>query len=150
VDDVVGAPSPVRVAREVMVERDGRPSSPSDTRKATRRRFDAAYKLRILDEYDQLTESGEKSMLLRREGLYSRLICDWRRQRRQGQLESGRRDEGRGGPSVAEVKRLRRDNARLRAKLEKAETIIEVQGKVSALLRQAIETSNIETYSSGS
>src|ERR1700737_2677587 len=67
-----------------------------------RRVFSPEYKLAILAEYDACTESGAKGALLRREGLYSSLITDWRRQHRQGLLKRalGRSDGGRGGPSL--------------------------------------------------
>lgn len=101
-----------------------------------RRVFSPEYKLAILAEYDACTESGEKGALLRREGLYSSLITDWRRQHRQGLLKAnlGRSDGGRGGPSMSEVAKLRAENERLRRKLAQAEVVIEVQGKVHALL----------------
>ncbi|HAS12735.1 MAG TPA: hypothetical protein DCS55_19830 [Acidimicrobiaceae bacterium] len=103
-----------------------------------RRVFHAEYKLAILAEYDRCTETGEKGALLRREGLYSSLITDWRRQHRQGLLKAamGRSDQGRGGPSMSEMNKLRADNERLRLKLAQAEAIIEVQGKVHALLEE--------------
>ena len=68
-----------------------------------RRSFSAEYKLAILAEYDAASETGEKGAILRREGLYSSLITDWRRQHRQGLLKAavGRSDGGRGGPSAA-------------------------------------------------
>ncbi len=101
-----------------------------------RRVFSPEYKLAILAEYDRCSESGEKGALLRREGLYSSLITDWRRQHRQGLLKAavGRSDGGRGGPSLSEVTKLRAENERLRTKLAQAEAIIDVQGKVHALL----------------
>jgi transposase-like protein len=101
-----------------------------------RRSFSVEYKLAILAEYDGCSDSGEKGALLRREGLYSSLITDWRRQHRQGLLKAsvGRSDGGRGGPSLGEVARLRAENERLRTKLAEAKAIIEVQGKVHALL----------------
>lgn len=103
-----------------------------------RRVFAAEYKLAILAEYDACTESGEKGAILRREGLYSSLITDWRRQHRQGLLKAalGRTDGGRGGPSRSEVAKLRAENERLRSKLAQAEVIIGVQGKVHALLEE--------------
>jgi transposase len=103
-----------------------------------RRAFSAEYKLAILAEYDACSESGEKGAILRREGLYSSLIGDWRRQHRQGLLKAavGRSDGGRGGPSLSEVAKLRAENERLRHKLSQAEVIIEVQGKVHALLEE--------------
>src|SRR4051794_41187096 len=104
--------------------------------RAQRRNFTADYKLAILAEYDACTESGEKGALLRREGLYSSLITDWRRQHRQGLLKAnlGRSEGGRGGPSLSEVAKLRAENERLRKKLAQAEVVIDVQGKVHALL----------------
>ena len=107
-------------------------------RNPIRRAFSAEYKLAILAEYDRCTESGEKGAILRREGLYSSLITDWRRQHRQGLLKAavGRSDMSRGGPSISELNKLRADNERLRRKLAQAEVVIEVQGKVHALLEE--------------
>ena len=101
-----------------------------------KRSFSPEYKLAILAEYDGASNHGEKGAILRREGLYSSLLTDWRRQHRQGLLKAtvGRSDGGRGGPSLSEVNRLRADNERLKVKLAQAEAIIEVQGKVHALL----------------
>jgi transposase-like protein len=116
---------------------DGTAPDGSERRKTpVRRVFTADYKLAILAEYDAASESGEKGAILRREGLYSSLITDWRRQHRQGLLKAaaGRADGGRGGPSLSEVAKLKAENERLRNKLAQAEVIIEVQGKVHALL----------------
>jgi transposase len=112
----------------------GRPPSKNPVRRV----FTAEYKLAVLAEYDTCSESGEKGAILRREGLYSSLITDWRRQHRQGLLKAavGRSDGGRGGPSLSEVARLRAENERLRTKLAQAEVIIDVQGKVHALLEE--------------
>ena len=103
-----------------------------------RRSFSSEYKLAILAEYDGASNAGEKGAILRREGLYSSLLTDWRRQHRQGLLKAtvGRSDGGRGGPSLSEVNRLRAENERLKVKLAQAEAIIEVQGKVHALLEE--------------
>ncbi|MFP5326004.1 MAG: transposase [Acidimicrobiia bacterium] len=103
-----------------------------------RRVFSPEYKLAILAEYDACSESGEKGAILRREGLYSSLITDWRRQHRQGLLKAavGRSDGGRGGPSLSELAKLRAENERLRNRLAQAEVIIDVQGKVHALLEE--------------
>jgi transposase-like protein len=101
--------------------------------------FSNDYKLSVLAEYDRCSEPGEKGALLRREGLYSSIITDWRRQHRGGILvvTEGRASEGgRGLPSMNEVARLRAENERLKVKLAKAEAIIAVQGKVQALLEQ--------------
>jgi len=112
----------------------GRPLRPG----AVRRSFSPEYKLAILAEYDACSESGEKGAIMRREGLYSSIITDWRRQHRQGLLKAnlGRSDGGRGGPSLSEVAKLKAENERLRNKLAQAEVVIEVQGKVHALLEE--------------
>jgi transposase-like protein len=107
--------------------------------RVVRRIFTADYKLSVLAEYDRCSEPGERGALLRREGLYSSLVTDWRRQHRQGTLKvtEGRTSEGgRGMPSASEVARLRAENERLKIRLAKAEAIIEVQGKVQALLEE--------------
>jgi transposase-like protein len=120
--------------------------------RAQRRTFSHDYKLAILAEYDRCTEPGDKGALLRREGLYSSIITDWRRQHREGSLvvTPGRSEGGRGGPSRSEVARLRAENERLKRKLAKAEAIIEVQGKVHALLEELSKSADIDETSSGS
>jgi transposase-like protein len=116
----------------------GTDGGPKYHQSPVRRVFTAEYKLAVLAEYDGCSESGEKGAILRREGLYSSLITDWRRQHRQGLLKAavGRQDGGRGGPSLSEVAKLRAENERLRAKLAQAEVVIDVQGKVHALLEE--------------
>ena len=54
-----------------------------------RRTFTAEYKLRILAEADRSSEPGAIGALLRREGLYSSHLTDWRRQRDMGELRPG-------------------------------------------------------------
>ena len=114
--------------------------------KARRRRFTAKYKLGILEEAEQCTEPGEIGALLRREGLYSSLLSRWRQQREAGALAAltpkkrGRKSRP-VDPQAQRVAELERENARLRDKLEKAETIIEVQKKLSQLLGTAQEES---------
>ena len=112
-----------------------------------RRTFTGDYKLAILAEYDRFSEPGEKGALLRREGLYSSIVTDWRRQHREGALVAtpGRNEGGRGGPSRSEVARLRAENEQLKRQLAKAQAIIEVQGKVHALLEQISESAEPET-----
>jgi hypothetical protein len=73
------------------------------------------------------------------------MISDWKRQRREGRLvDAARRSEGRGGPSYAEMERLRRENQRLQDKLAKAEFVIEVQGKVHALLEELSKSADTD------
>ena len=104
--------------------------------KAERRHFTAEYKRRILQEADDCTPSGEVGALLRREGLYSSHLNTWRGQRQRGQLQGltpakrGRKAD----PQAAEIARLKRENDRLKAQLERAELIIDVQKKVSQML----------------
>ena len=111
-----------------------------------RRIFSPEYKLAILAEYDAATESGEKGAILRREGLYSSLITDWRRQHRQGLITAtlGRTDGGRGGPSLSELAKLRTENERLKTKLAQAEALIDVQGKVHALVEDISKSAKPE------
>ena len=118
---------------------DGTAPDGSERKKSpVRRVFTPEYKLAILAEYDGCSETGERGALLRREGLYSSLVTDWRRQHRQGLLKAslGRHDNGRGGPSLSEVAKLRAENERLRTKWAQAEAVIHVQGKVHALLEE--------------
>ena len=111
---------------------------PEVPEKATRRRFPAAYKAKILAEYDAATEPGEKGALLRREGLYSSHITAWRQAREQGGLPALDRKRGRkpADPRDAEVARLRRRAERAEGELEQSKLIIEAQGKLHALLEQ--------------
>ena len=110
---------------------------PEVAERPTRRVFTAAYKAAILDELDRSTEPGARGALLRREGLYSSHITDWRRLRRAGGLEALGRPRGprAADPLVTENRELREQVARLEARLDRAERVIAVQGNVSALLR---------------
>src|SRR5579859_7361654 len=110
------------------------PAEPEVIERATRRVFSAQYKLRILAEYERRDRDG-KSALLRREGLYTSSISEWRRQRDEGALLALGAERGRppADPREHELARLRRENGRLQSDLAKARRVIEVQGKVSAL-----------------
>ena len=118
---------------------------PEVPERASRRTYSAQYKLRILAEYERRDRDG-KGALLRREGLYSSLISEWRKQRDQGALQALGASPGRPPSDTREqeVARLRRDNARLQSDLAKARKVIEVQGKLSALLEQ-LATGSAET-----
>jgi transposase-like protein len=124
------------------------PDGGERTKNPVRRVFTPEYKLAILAEYDGCSESGERGALLRREGLYSSLITDWRRQPRQGLLKAalGRHDNGRGGPSLSEVAKLRAENERLRTRLAHAEAVIQVQGKVHALLEDISKSAGLDEW----
>ena len=100
---------------------------------ATRRTYSAQYKMRILAEYERRDRDG-KGALLRREGLYTSLISEWRKQRDHGALQALAAAPGRPPADTRdqEMARLRRENARLQSDLAKAHKVIEVQGKLSA------------------
>ncbi len=106
-----------------------------------RRYFSAEYKLRILREVEACSRPGEIGALLRREGLYSSLLTEWRRAREVGALEALARPRGRrpAHPLEVENAELRRRAERAEAELAKARRVIEVQGNVSALLGQLLE-----------
>lgn len=102
-----------------------------------RRRYSAKYKARILAEYDTL-EKASKGALLRREGLYTSLIREWRKRRDRGAVEGLAKPTGRpvAHPLERENAKLRKENDRLSSSLDRARKVIEVQGKLSALLEQ--------------
>jgi transposase len=122
---------------------------PTDTEvRRARRSWPASYKLAVLAEIDaaQRSEIGE---IMRREGLYSSLISEWRRQRDRGALE-GLRDRRPGpagkDPVKVELARLREENERLREHVASCEELIGAQGKAFALL-QTISTASSATPS---
>ena len=106
--------------------------------KPTRRRYTAEYKLRVLREAEACKGRGEIGALLRREGVYSSNLTQWRKQCERGELEGLSRKRGplpKGKNSLADkVKVLERENARLKARAERAEGLVEIQKKVSEIL----------------
>jgi transposase-like protein len=108
---------------------------PEVPERPVRRRFGAEYKLAILAQIDA-AEPGGIGAILRREGLYSSHLVDWRRARDRGALEALARPSGRPRPNplAKENERLTRHNTRLEQRLATAERIIEIQSRVSALL----------------
>jgi transposase len=117
------------------------PPDPELVERARRRRFTAEYKLGILREADACSKPGEIGALLRREGLYSSLLTEWRRQRERGSLAALDRPRGRpkSDPREAQIAALQRRLERAERELEKARRVIEVQGNVSALLGDLLE-----------
>jgi len=115
------------------------PPDPEVPEQKPRRRFTAAYKLRILEEADKCTVQGQIGALLRREGLYSSNLSNWRKQRQKGILagispkKRGRKPAAK-NPLAKTVASLENENRRLQAKLRKAEIIIEAQKKISEIL----------------
>lgn len=111
------------------------------------RRYSAKYKTRILAEDEGLSKGDAGALLGREGGWYSSLISEWRRQRDRGALEALAKPSGRPlvDPVERESARLVRENGSLSAELDKARKVIEVQGKLSALLERLATDSASET-----
>ena len=113
---------------------------PEVPEKAVRRKFTAAYKLRILKEAERCTEPGEMGALLRREGLYSSNLTLWRRQAQEGLIPKERGPVvHRTDPRARRIAELTRENEKLTHKLKQAELIIEVKKKVGDHLKGSSE-----------
>jgi transposase len=124
-------------------------ASPEISGRPRRRRFTVRDKLRILTETDRAADTGQIGAVLRREGLYSSTLGEWRRLREAGAI--GALAPARRGPKIAEPNPLadelalsRKDNARLTLRLARAEAIIEVQKKVADLLGIPLAQSDSE------
>jgi transposase len=120
----------------------GPPPDPELVERPKRRRFSAEYKLQVVREADACSQPGEIGALLRREGLYSSHLVEWRRARDAGALEALERSPGRRKPDPrdARIAELERRARRAEAELDKARRVIEIQGNVSALLEQMLGT----------
>jgi transposase len=123
--------------------------SPEISGRPRRRTFTVQDKLRILAETDRAADTGGIGAILRREGLYSSSLGDWRRLREAGAI--GALVPARRGPKIAEPNPLatelalsRKDNARLMLRLARAEAIIELQKKVADLLGMPLAQSDSE------
>lgn len=111
--------------------------------KAARRQFNAEYKRGILKEADACAREGEIGALLRREGLYSSHLAAWRAARERGEI-AGLAPKKRGpkitppDPRDRKIAELEREQRRLKARLERAEALVDLQKKVSAILGIAL------------
>ena len=108
--------------------------------RAQRRQFSVSDKLRILREADECDEPGQIGALLRREGIYSSYLTQWRRERENGQLPSMTAHK-RGRPRDEEgatLSSLAQENAALKARLAQAELIIAAQKKLAQILEQTL------------
>jgi len=128
---------------------DGVVDEPDPAARPRRRSFSAEYKAGILDEYDAFPiGSTERGALLRREGLYTSHIAEWRKAR-----DAGARDglalkaKARRTPEQVELEQLRRKTERLEAELARTKTALEITGKVHALLEQLSESAAPEKKS---
>lgn len=123
---------------EVAAQSNGRPVVPPDTEVSPRRKkryLTAAYKLRVLEQYDACATSQEKGELLRREGLYSASLTKWRRKAKAGKLGAKRgRKASVEHPAEKRVREQEREIQALKKKLAQADIIIAFQKKVSESL----------------
>ena len=129
-------------AGRVSGERQERPD-PEVPEKARRRTFTAQYKQEVLAAYEAAPD-GEKGAILRREGLYSSLISEWRRARDAGALAGLRQLRGRpaADPRDARIAQLERDKAKLEKELATSRFVVEVQSKLQALLETISESAD--------
>ncbi len=103
------------------------------------RRYSRSYKLRILAEADRCSAPGELASLIRREGIYSSTISDFRKQKARGELDGASKSlVVKGSPASADLERkllaAERENRKLRRELEQSRLVIELQKKVAELL----------------
>jgi transposase len=113
---------------------------PEVPERARRRTFTAQYKLDVVAEYDA-APAGGKGAVLRREGLYSSHVIEWRRARDSGALAGPARPRGRpaADPRDVQIARLQKEKARLEQELAKARFVVDVQAKLQALLETISE-----------
>lgn len=116
--------------------------NPEAVIRPARRRFSAKYKMEILDAYDRCATPEERGSLMRREGLYSSQISNWRKARSSGALSALSQKRGRPKtrtPQEEQIALLKAENQRLKDRLAEAEIINDIQKKVSALLGNRIK-----------
>lgn len=125
---------------------DGVVDEPDPAARPRRRSYTAEYKSAILDEYDALpVGSPERGQLLRREGLYTSHIAEWRKARDAGAHDAlGPKAKSRRSPEQVELQRLRRRNERLESELARTKTALEIVGKAHALLEMLSESADSE------
>ncbi len=129
---------------------DGGVDQPTDPGARPRRRsFTAEYKTRILDEYDSLpVGSPQRGALLRREGLYSSHLAEWRKARDAGARDAlAPKAKAKRTPEQVEVEKLRRRTERLEAELARTKLALEITGKAHALLELLSESADTDPTS---
>ena len=124
--------------------------NPEVPEKASRRKFSAQYKARILDKIDACKgQRGAVGELLRKEGLFSSQVAVWRKQREKGQMQGlvpkkrGRKGNGKPQKSQRE-KELEREMRRLKRRNEKLELMLDIQKKTSELLGIPMEPFDLD------
>jgi len=127
---------------------DGGVAAPDGPRagRPKRRTFTAEYKLRILEEYENAPDPQHRNALLRREGIYTSTISEWRRARDAAAGAIPEKKPGRPARDAAEAEneRLRKENEKLAAELARTKAALEVVGKAHALLELFSESADSE------
>lgn len=138
-----GMEDPVRVADDATQRPD-----PQVPERARRRTFTAKYKLEVLAAYDAAPD-GEKGAVLRREGLYSSHITEWRKARDAGALAglAAPRGRKRRDPAAEQIARLQAEKLRLEQELAKTRFVVDVQAKLHALLETLSESADTDPRS---
>ena len=128
---------------------DGVVDEPDPAARPRRRSFSAQYKEAILAEYDALpTGSTGRGALLRREGLYTSHIAEWRKARDAGARDGlAPKPKAKRSPEQLEVEKLRRRNERLEAELSRTKLALEITGKAHALLELLSESADSDPKS---
>ena len=124
---VSGTPHP----NPQVLERPGRPRYPKE------------YKREILRQIDASTQDGDVGRILRREGLYSSLVSSWRQQEKREQQPQGKipvKPAAKSPAQESNMAQLRRENGRLKAKLQQAELVLEIPKKASEMLGISLKT----------
>jgi len=138
-----GMEDPGRVADDATQRPD-----PEVPERARRRTFTAKYKLEVLAAYDAAPD-GEKGAVLRREGLYSSHITEWRKARDAGALAglAAPRGRKRRDPAAEQIARLQAEKQRLEQELAKSRFVVDVQAKLHALLETLSESADTDPRS---
>jgi transposase len=138
-----GMEDPGRVADDAMQRPD-----PEVPERGRRRTFTAKYKLEVLAAYDAAAD-GEKGAVLRREGLYSSHITEWRKARDAGALAALAVPRGRKrrDPAAEQIARLHAEKQQLEQELAKTRAVVDVQAKLHALLETLSESADIDPRS---
>jgi transposase-like protein len=142
--DVTMSTTDVAAARDGQDWNVATPDGPRASR-PKRRTFTREYKMRILGQYESASTPQERNALLRREGIYSAYITEWRRERERAEsAPAPERKPGRPGKNQADTEneRLRKENEKLAAKLARTESALEIMGKVHALLETLSESAD--------
>jgi len=124
-------------------------AEPDPSARPRRRSFTAEYKARILEEYDALAVgSSERGALLRREGLYSSHLAEWRKVRDAGGHGAlAPKAKPRRSAEQVELEKVRRRNERLEAELARTKLALEITGKAHALLELLSESADSDPKS---